>query len=275
MPTRLLTGMPRCGTTLVCAILNEFPDTLALGEPLLLARDAGPEAALDAIDDFVAHTRARAVATGLAMSKHVGGAVPDNWVEDPQATGGTRRRRVLEQRGEIAVGKTLSADFDLVIKHPAEFTGLADTLRRRYPLYALVRNPLAVLASWQTVEMPVHHGHMPMLECFVPGLTARLDAIADRLHRQVALMRFLLGVYARLPPGHVLRYEDVIADPAGSLRVFSAQCRPPLRALAAYDPVMRYPAVDLPPLARALRPILPAITPFYPDFPATLAPWLG
>ena len=33
MSTALLTGIPRAGTTLTCALLNELPNTIALAEP--------------------------------------------------------------------------------------------------------------------------------------------------------------------------------------------------------------------------------------------------
>jgi hypothetical protein len=271
MSTVLLTGLPRSGTTLVCALLNEFPDTLALGEPLVLDREAGRQRAVADIRAFVDLTRVRVRETGLAMSKHVGGSVPDNWMEDPSVTDGGRLRRTFEERGEIAAGKPLSPGFRLVIKHPAEFTALADLLRENFPLFALVRHPLAVLASWQTVAIPVHHGHMPMLEAFTPGLTETLDAVHDRLARQVMLMAHLLGVYASFPPGQVLRYEDVVADPAVRLSPLSPHSRPPLRVLREYDPAERYRHVDLRLLSRALLPIFPSIEPFYPDIDASLA----
>lgn len=275
MPTILVTGPPRSGTTLLCALLNEFPDTLALGEPLALGRHGDRGRALAEIEQFVDTTRRTARDEGVAISKHVNGTVPDNWVEDPVVLATGRRRRILEQRGEIAVAKPLSETFHLIIKHPAEFTALAEPLSRRFPLYAIIRHPLAVLAAWQTVEMPVHYGHMPMLECFVPGLTERLDAIADRVTRQVALMRFLFGTYATFPPDRILRYEDVVADPATQLARLSPHAQAPARKLVAYDLRQRYTSVDLRVLAEALRPLAPEVSPFFPDFLASLRPYLA
>jgi len=274
MPTVLVTGLPRSGTTLLCSLLNDFPETLALGEPLALGQHGDRARALAEIESFIDMTRRRAIANGFAMSKHVDGKIPENWVEDPAVLATGRRRRILEQRGEIAVAKPLSETFHLIIKHPAEFTALAEPLSLRFPLYAVVRHPLAVLAAWQTVEMPVHYGHMPMLECFVPGLTAQLDAIDDRVERQVALMRFLFGTYATFAPERILRYEDLMADPASQLARLSPHAGRPARALAAYDPRQRYTNVDLRALAEALLPLAPDVSPFFPDFLASLRPYL-
>jgi hypothetical protein len=266
--------MPRSGTTLVCNLLNTCPHTLALGEPLVLKRDGDRNRAIEEILEFVSATRRQAVEMGAAISKHVNGVVPDNWVEEPSVLASGRRRRVLEQRGEIAVGKALNPDFHLVIKAPAEFTALADLLLRWFPLYAVVRHPLAVLASWQTVEMPVHYGHMPMMECFVPGLTKRLDAIPDRIARQIELMKFLLKVYASFPSGHVLRYEDLVDDPAIVLMALSPHSGAVTRILHRSDPELRYPGVDMKNLARNLLAIAPVAEPFYPDFTSSLECYL-
>ena len=40
--------------------------------------------------------------------------------------------------------------------HPAAFTAAAAALQTRYTLFAVIRHPLSVLASWQTVDLPVH-----------------------------------------------------------------------------------------------------------------------
>jgi len=272
MPTILLTGLPRSGTTLACALLNQCPDTVALAEPIQLERHGDRARACDEIDLFIADTRRNALARGVVTSKHIDGVVPDNTVG--QAAPSADLRGVMVSHGEISVGKPLSEDFHLLIKHPAEFTALSAPLRDCYPLYAIVRHPLAVLAAWQTVNMPVHHGHMPMLEAFVPGLAARLDAIADRMTRQVALMDWLLSVYSEFPPGHVLRYEDTTADPAARLAALTPHSAG-LTPMPAYDPATRYAHLDLGELARALRPIRPRVERFYPDFEEALGPYLA
>jgi hypothetical protein len=271
MPTTLLTGLPRSGTTLTCALLNDYPDTLALAEPIQLEKHGDRARAVEEIEQFIATARQSVLTRNRVLTKHVDGHLPDNMVQPPsEATG---LRRVLETRGEIAVDKTLSADFSLIVKHPAEFSALADLLIARHPLVALVRHPLAVLAAWQTVDMPVHRGHMPMMEAFAPRLAAKLETIPDRLKRQIALMDFLLRTYAEFPPAQVMRYEDVVANPAGELARLTPHApgvpRSP-RALAPHDPFSRYSAVDFAMIARELWAVRHIAERFYPDFSETL-----
>ena len=173
---------------------------------------------------------------------------------------------MLEQRGELKLDKPLSSDFQLILKHPAEFTALADLLKSKFPLFAVVRDPLAVLAAWQTVDMPVGRGRMPMAEAFCPELAARLMEAGDPLARQVILIEWQLRTYLSLPPGRTLRYEDVVAAPDVRLAALAPGRQGPLGAMEPYDPLTRYPAVDFRALATALRPLGELIQRFYPDF---------
>lgn len=267
-PTILLTGLPRSGTTLACALLNECPDTVALAEPLSLTRHGDRDRAVAEIETFIGHTRAQILRDGTAFSTHIGGQIPDNWAEEPDPAGGLRRSRA--EHGLIRITARLSPQFRLILKQPGEFSALADLLAPRYPLLALIRHPLAVLASWQTVAFPVHHGHMPVAELFNPELAATLARVPDRLERQVALIGWLLALYRQLPPDQVLRYEDLIATPETVLARFGVTAASPLRPLRPESPALRYPCLDLRPLAAALWKISPLCEPFYPDFTASL-----
>jgi Sulfotransferase family len=271
--TILLTGLPRSGTTLVCALLNECPDTVALAEPLSLAANGDRTRAMSEIKQFIATTRNQLLETNAAMSCHIDGVVPDNWLDEPLGSNG-RLRRSRAQLGCIRFNKPISTAFSLVIKHPAEFSALADLLVGQIPLYAMVRHPLAVLASWQTADLPVHHGHMPAAEAFNPELAACLAAEPDRLARQVRLIGWLLSTYARLLPDNVLRYEDLISDPRACLsRIIADVCIPP-RTLSAQKLTVRYAGIDLTELATALKEIGPVAQVFYPDFDQSLTGWI-
>lgn len=262
MATILLTGLPRSGTTLICSLLNELPDTIALAEPLQLRSQGDRLAAVQEVAAFIGQARESLLKRRAAVSKHVGGAVPDNTVSSlPGAT----LRGIDAIHGEIHFDKPLSPAFDLFLKHPGEFTALMDELLPEYPLFAIVRHPVAVLASWQTVDMPVQRGRMPMMERFCPELKDELDREENPLKRQIILMRFLLGRYSRLPAGRVLRYEDIAADPAKALASLSPKGAVLRRSLTPVDPRRRYPDVDLERLAEALLPLRGLIACFYPD----------
>ena len=265
----LLTGLPRSGTTLICALLNEFSNTVALAEPIQISRHGDRSRALREIDEFILAVRHQILASNEAVSTHVNGVIPENWVEAP--TTEARLRRVLVEHGPVRLNKTLSADFHLFVKHPAEFSALADLLTPHYPLVEIVRHPLSVIAAWQTVDMPVSRGRMPMAEAFNPELKALLEAEEDCLRRQVKLVGWLLDRYSALPVEGILRYEDLMADPTRELSRLTVNARPIIRPLTAMDAATRYPGVDLRRLADALRCISPVAERFYPNFTRDLS----
>lgn len=272
MPTILLTGIPRSGTTLACKLLNEFPDTVALAEPLSLQKRGDMAGAAEEIADFIAQARHDALTTNTAVSRHINGVVPENWAEAPGQD--QKLRQAQTSLSAIDLNKPLTDDFHLIIKQPGEFTALYDVLKTKYPVFALVRHPLAALAAWQTVNMPIHEGRMPVLEAFHPELTAHLTAIEDRVKRQVHLLGWILDVYTRFPAENIIRYEDMLADSQRSLGKITAHSQPSAKPLKAFDLQERYPGVDLPLLAHELQVIAEKAAPFYPDFNASLSRYM-
>ena len=113
--------------------------------------------------------------------------------------------------GEIEIGKPLTPRFTLVIKHNALFAATLPELADTFPCLALVRNPLSVLASWQTVNLPVQRGRIPAGEELDPGLCSALDQEPNVLRRQLIVLDWFFGRFRDgVPPENVLRYEDLI-----------------------------------------------------------------
>src|SRR5207302_2797277 len=141
----LITGTPRSGTTLVCSLLNKLPDIVALHEPMNVFEFVGrsSDEIVAMVERFVAESRKSLHEEGFAVSKHVSGKVRDNSAAVDRA--GKRTRQT--EHGRIEIDKPLSKEFTLAIKHPAAFTALIETLSKRFESVAIVRNPLATIAS--------------------------------------------------------------------------------------------------------------------------------
>lgn len=217
----ILTGIARSGTTLSCSLLNKLPQCVALHEPMDPSSLVGlgvPDPYLERIADFFATQRASLLASGTAVSKARGGRVPDNPFESAAAVAGLRPSTVENQ--EVQFDKQLQPGFRLVVKHPNFFTATLEALLSRYPCYAIVRNPLAALLSWHSIQAPVNQGRLPFGEAFDAGLKDALDGEPDRLDRQVIILRWYFSRYAGLlPREHVIRYEDLVASGGRALAV--------------------------------------------------------
>ncbi len=198
-----LTGLPRAGTTLMCQLLNKLPDTLALHEPMKSsafskAKKAG--AVCEAVEAFFRETRASVAGTNTFVAKK---------------NGGQRREKVLRRQ--------LHNPFTLCLKHPAAFTALLPELAPRFRCYAIIRNPLSVLGSWNHVAMSVNQGHSPVAEVLSPELSQRLVRVPDKTERQFVLLSWYFEQYALFLSGEQLvRYEDLIASGGKILRGVSA-----------------------------------------------------
>jgi hypothetical protein len=238
----LLTGVPRSGTTLTCYLLNKLPDSVALNEPLPVHELDNRDEICDLLDRSLVRIRRSLLEKGTAVSKHVRGRVPDDPFDDvypgalrrladflqgrrtfgPGLGKGLRRLRV--SRGTIAVRKQLSSSFLLCIKHPPAFTALLDRLTQRFPCYAVVRNPLSVLASWNSCQMNMRNGRSPAAERIDRDLAQTLTQIDGRFDRQFYLLSWFFGKYcAILPPENVLRYEDIVASGGRALSAITAR----------------------------------------------------
>ncbi len=216
--TWLLTGVPRGGTSLCCQLAGKLPNFLALSEPIepeRLGAAASAEAAIDGLEQFAAEARRRALGERRATSIHVDGEVGDHL-----ATDGTEgaQRDILGERGDIAIKGPLGPDFTLLIKHNAPFAALLERLVPLYPCLAVIRNPVAVLASWQTVPFPIANGRVPAGEQFDARLRGRLADEPDVLKRQLIVLNWFFRQYdAHLPATRILRYEDIVSSGGRSL----------------------------------------------------------
>ena len=163
------------------------------------------------IRDFARQTRETILNEGRAPSIVVDGKVDDDMVVTGPSRCGLRERQGM--RGEIRIDKSLTSDFTLIVKHNALFAALLAELGTAFDCVGLVRNPLAVLASWQTVELPVHHGRIPAGEQFDSALQGSLRSEPDVLRRQITILNWFFDSYrAHLGPSKIIRYEDLVSS---------------------------------------------------------------
>lgn len=262
--TWLLSGIPRSGSSLCCRLADRLPNTVALSEPIDAAvfhDTTEPRVACHRITAFATEARRRIQEEGVAPSVQVDGRLADQMVGVARC--GVRPPRA--ERGLIRIAKPLAADFRLVVKHNALFAALLPRLTSHLPCLALVRNPVAVLASWETVNLPVHRGRVPAGERFDPALRASLDREQDALRRRVRVLNWFFACYlAALPKERIIRYEELVRSGGGVLRrALGGKVAPPLERLSSRNARARYQGVDLERLLAALLAAGGAWTAFY------------
>ena len=219
----LITGTPRSGTTLLCSLLNKLPDTVALHEPMNVWQFPNyPDAAgiAGAVEAFCAATRKSLHENRYAMSKHVAGKITDNVAADQVNRSGTRLRHT--EHGPVFIDKPLSNNFVLALKHPVAFSALLQTLTQRFECFAIIRNPLATLASWNSLAwLNVRNGHAPIGEKLDSELHAALAAEPDAIERQLHILEWFYMRFSNvLPDQAIIKYEDLVASQGRELAKF-------------------------------------------------------
>lgn len=237
----VLTGPGRSGTTLTCFLLNKLPDTVALSEPIAPGRYANRmpdyQRVADGIEEYYRDMRKMALHQGLVISKHVGGMVPDN---SKGMKDGVRQRIV--DKGQIPVGKDLQPDFYLAIKQPGMFTALLPTLVKRFPCFAIIRNPLAIMLSTSTLQpgnkrrkdrsattgsQQTNNKRRRSRSAKItydPQLGERLGESrkegADKIDQRLMRLHYTFERYQEsLPESHIIRYEDICSSRGRALEV--------------------------------------------------------
>lgn len=215
----LLTGVPRSGTTLVTHLLNDVPNTVALSEPLRPVSLMGLMSDLEVVEaygQFLQQQRAQILDHGRARSKSIDGEETDNHFTSEPTDEGLRRE--IATLAEIEIDKQVGPDFTLVVKDLPTTTALVAALSRRFDCYAVLRNPIALLASWATVDIPIRHGRSPHAEWFDEDLARRLQSKRSEDGRMVELLGWWFErITDALPRERVILYEDLVSDPSAEV----------------------------------------------------------
>jgi hypothetical protein len=228
----VLTGPPRSGTTMSVYLLHKSRNTVALDEPMQPGKKLyrfmpDKEAVCDGIEKYYRRTRRMIRKEGRAVSKHIGGKVTDATYGAPNSEG---KRESLLERGELSIDKEVTNRFYLVMKHPGMFTALLPQLKHRFQCYAIIRNPLAVMASRSSMGRRLDGSTDGTTQQNTPrdasswkGTTAHM--FDEDLRRQMApmvggtfewnlmMLDWACERYKQyLPEDHIVRYEDIIAS---------------------------------------------------------------
>lgn len=208
----VLAGVPRSGTTLACVLLNQIPNTVALNEPFPvdgLVSQPGAQSQVEWLKNRFAEARDSLEKIGSAFCKAKDGHLLTNpFAEHPSGNG---LRQDVFARQLVFFPSPRSGDFTLVAKHPNAFTVLLPILSPHFECFAVVRNPLAVLLSWNCTDARWLDGHVPVAEQLDRELREGLGKLESAFDRQLFILsHYFSTIRQSLPSNRVVLYEDLI-----------------------------------------------------------------
>lgn len=203
----LITGIPRSGTTLCCHILNQQNNIVALHEPInpneLKLNSSNVVKAIS--EKYIAFQQALYKGTEFEHGDNAGLEI-DNPVGLQVVKG---KREVTAKRGKIKVPKYIGKDIQLFIKQNALFTAYLSVLSEHFNVTCIVRNPVDVMLSWWTVNLPVSRGILPAGESNDASLKQGLSLQKDELQRQLIIYQWFARHFVAVN-STIIRYEDII-----------------------------------------------------------------
>jgi len=153
----------------------------------------------------------------------------------------------------MAVDKELKRNFLLIVKQPALFSALLPVLAQRFPCYAIVRNPLSVLASWNSVDHKVREGHSRGAELYDESLRRELASAEDRLSRQLLLLSWWYErFHTTLPKDHIIRYEHIVTSGGAALCAIEPAAKSLHEPLSSQNLNVLYDRTEMRELGRSL-----------------------
>jgi hypothetical protein len=259
----LLTGVPRSGTTLLAALMDGAPDSVALNEPKWQYdwaehhRDQGAPAFVNWLANDFAVTREKLL-RGIPIEERRGadGAPVTNYYRrDTQET--TYRMLHFTRPG-------LSPDFTLAMKQNGLYLGTLPKLVEcgLFTIIAIVRHPVGVISSWNRSPIPQREGRIPGASLYWEKMRDLTNMPIELLEKQVRMMDLMCQRLHDLRDHiRVVRHEDVTADP-GILEDFIPGAAGRGAKLIRRTPT---PAPDAEIIAEAVQKFGPAIRYFYPE----------
>jgi len=207
----VITGIPRSGTSYVCALLNSIDNTVLVNEPaeaLQFLRNGSSHT----LTEYYARTR-DSILKGMPIQNKI---VDGKFIEDTNESD-VRNSYVPEVK---------DASFVFGSKNTFVYLVCLEKIRKQLPdavILACVRHPYDVIASWKGVNFPHLKNANPMF--FVDYASneerkklVRIGAIRELEIRYALLWDYLAQCIIRKIDNLILlKYEEFVIDPARHL----------------------------------------------------------
>ena len=207
----LVTGVPRSGSTLVCQLLNTVHNVVVLDEPLEMSYGAyhlSDDDFMLVIKKQLSEWREVILRDGIAISVQADNRITQHYSNDFNYKG--LRDRIVEC-DYIRINKPLTSNFILVVKQLLAFSLHLKHLLKRYPMFGIVRNPLAVLSSLSTLSA-WEKGYLHHYQSLAPDMVKTWEAIEDKVERVIAVVSiYYEACLPLLKEERIIYYEELVA----------------------------------------------------------------
>jgi hypothetical protein len=213
----VITGIPRSGTTLAAAIFDNAPNCFCLSEPdshrELMDGSSDKDDFVNLIDLEFLSVRSKLLAgTEVLDKRQEDGSPVTNYFSATSAASRRDAAFILKNVGR----NNLTEDFALGIKHNALYAAVLPEIlsSNKFKVVIIVRNPVDVIASWRSLDLPVSRGFLPAAERYWPDMRELTHTVMPLLDKQILIYELLCSRFLSVADQtSIVRYEDMVNRP--------------------------------------------------------------
>jgi hypothetical protein len=213
----IVTGIPRGGTTLTAALIDNLSNCVCLSEPgwqskwFLEGKKAGTLVKLITAD--FQDVRKKILNKEPIKDKRKADGTPlTNYFQAPK--NGVRQKDKKGGKRSI-VFPVENENFTLGMKHNAHYTSILPELIQsdNFSIIAIIRHPVPTILSWLSLDIPISRGQLPAGEevwSELRNITMSKDKL---LMKQIRIYDLFCQRYLDYSSHiHLIKYEDIVND---------------------------------------------------------------
>ena len=212
----IVTGIPRGGTTLSAALLDNLDNAICLSEPSWQSRWFKRITDVNKVTELVVNDYKK-IRSDIIENKPIkdfrneNGTPITNYFNKNK--NGNRENVRIQREVTFQVEDT---NFLLGMKHNAHYTSILPQLIETdfFSIIAIVRHPVPTIMSWKSLNIPISNGRLPHGEPFWKELRDITRSKDKSLVPLVAIYDLFCQRYLSLSKDiHLLKYEEIIKNP--------------------------------------------------------------
>lgn len=213
----IVTGLPRSGTTLTTALLNQLSNSVCISEPGWqggwLENSRNEHAFVERLANDYNAVRKKIIHGQPVRDKvSIDGLPLTNYYKRQD---GKKSEKNFET--QPITYNIDSHDFLLGMKHNAQYTSVLPFLANSnlFSFIYIIRHPIPTIMSWRSMGLALRVGKVPEGAHFWPELKQINNSQEEILKKQVMIYNLFCERYWELKDkGHILKYEDIVSDPS-------------------------------------------------------------
>lgn len=209
----IITGIPRSGTSLFTSLISKESKTLCFSEPIWLKDIRSSSTCCQSFSENL-ENKFNLLRKDISQNKPINLTLKKGSLELPE----NYYKRINDK--EINLKNNVScrlpkhySNYDFFVKSNTQFTACLKQLKLRgfKNIYCIIRDPIAVLMSWRSLNIPISRGSIKIGELYSKEIR-KIVTEKHLLIKQVKILDWFFKQYY-INDSNIIKYEELISKP--------------------------------------------------------------